>query len=66
MEICEVCKKGELTQNDTWWRYKTPFNRRLSSEQPIYGTIYKCNNEDCEESFYNDEEDEELRNGRPC
>ena len=66
IEICESCEKGELEEHDTWQRYKTPFNRRLTSEQPIHGTIYKCSNEDCEQNFYNDEEDEELKEGYPC
>jgi len=66
LEKCQSCNNGELEKHDTWRRYKTPFNRRLSSEQPIHGTIYKCNNEDCEGSFYNDEENEELMEGLPC
>lgn len=64
--ICKSCNKGELYEHDTWWRYKTPFSRRLSSEQPINGTIYRCGNEDCDEFSYNDEENEELQSGYPC
>ena len=65
-EICDICGKGELEKHDTWWWYKTPFDRRLCSEQPIYGTIYKCTNEDCNAFFYDDEENEELKEGYPC
>lgn len=64
--ICESCEKGELEKHDTWYRYKTPFSHRLTSEQPIYGTIYKCNNECCDGMFYDDEEDETLKEGHPC
>jgi hypothetical protein len=63
---CEVCEKGEVVKVSSWHRYKTPFNRRLSSEQPIYGDLFKCDNEECEERFYNDEENEELQQGYPC
>lgn len=63
---CEVCGKGKLERHDTWYRYKTPFMQRLWNEPPIYGTIYKCNNEDCGETFYNDGENEDLKQGYPC
>lgn len=65
-EKCEACEKGNLYENDTWRRYKTPFSRRLCSEKPIQGTIFKCDNEECEEYFYNDEECEDLKQGYPC
>ena len=61
---CPSCQKGELQQISTWQRYKTPFNYRLCSEQPIYGTVYRCDN--CLEFFFNDEEDEELKTGQHC
>ena len=64
--ICEDCEKGELQKHDTWWRYKTPFDRRLTSEQPVEGTIYKCSNEDCLSFFYDDDENDELKEGYPC
>jgi len=64
--ICEFCEKGELEKHDTWWKYKTPLSRRRTREIPIYGTIYKCNNEDCEQTFYNDDENDELKEGHPC
>jgi len=65
-EICRACEKGELETHGLWRRHKTPFSHRLCSEKPIKGIIYKCTNEDCEEFFYDDEEDQELKPGYPC
>lgn len=65
-ESCPACEKGELQAQGTWERYKTSYNYRLTTERPIYGTLYTCDNEECEEKFYNDEEDESLKSGRPC
>lgn len=60
-KTCETCEKGKLQEVGTWERYKTPFNYRLSSEVPIYGTVYVCDNEECRGRFCNDEEDETLK-----
>ena len=63
---CPHCEQ-ELTHHDTWWHYETPYSRRLTSEKPIYGSIYKCRNEECEQSFYTmSEDDDELHEGYPC